>query len=203
MFGFRFSSILKALLLLAFVLGGYKYLSTLDKLKAELAELKSKADTARETAELRRQEWTEIKTAKDKLDQLESRMAEVIRQRDVLDTQERKLTGEIKYMADSMTKVVGKNRSVAIGTDIPELRLAGRASLHNAKILKITDDSISFLHEDGVASLHVKTDDLPIEFVQKYDLGPKSIHKALQLLKDELSPPRPSKSDTSGKTQSL
>ena len=97
MFEFRFSSFLKALLLLACIIGGGGYLVKLDKLKAELAELKSLADTARETADLRHQEWTEIKTAKDKLDQLESRMTEVNRQRDLLDTKERKLTGGYNF----------------------------------------------------------------------------------------------------------
>lgn len=187
MFEFRFSTLLKALLLLTCILGGCEYLSRLDKLKAELAELKTRADTARETADLRRQEWTEIKTAKDKLDQLAARMAEIIRQRDLLDTQERKLTGDIKYMADSMTTAVEKTRAAAIGTVIPELRLPGRAALYNAKIFKINDDSISFLHEDGVANLHVSSDDLPVEFVQKYDLGPNSIHKGLQRLIGELT----------------
>ncbi len=201
MFEFRFSSLLKALLLITCVLGGYEYLSKLDQLKAELAELKARAETARETAELRRQEWTEIKTAQDKLDKLAARMAEVIRQRDLLDTLERKLTGEIRYLADSMATAVEKARASALGTVIPELRLMGRPALHNAKIFKINDDAIAFLHEDGVANLQVKTDDLPMEFVQKYDLGPKSIHQGLQRLADELVPP--SKKDTSGKTKNL
>lgn len=191
------------MLLLSCVIGGCDYLAKLDKLKADLAELKSQADTARETADLRRQEWTEIKTAKDKLDQLEARMTEVIRQRDLLDAKTRKLTGEIKYMADSMAAAVEKVRSAAIGTVIPELRLPGRSALHNAKIFKINDNSISFLHEDGVANLQAKTDELPMEFVQKYDLGPKSIHGGLQHLVEELSPPTPSKSDSSGKTKDL
>ncbi|WP_395733210.1 hypothetical protein [Prosthecobacter sp.] len=203
MFEFRFSSFLKALLFLACIIGGCDYLAKFDKLKAELAELKSQADTARETVDLRRQEWTEIKTAKDKLDQLEARMTEVLRQRDLLDTKERKLTGEIKYMADSMAAAVENTRKSAIGTVIPELRLSGRSALHNAKIFKINDDSVSFLHEDGVANLQAKTDDLPTELVQKYDLGPKSIHGGLQHLMNELSPPMPSKSAPSGKNQGL
>ncbi len=186
MFEFRFFTLLKALLMFACVIGGCEYLSKLDKLKADLAELKSQADAARETADLRRQEWAEIKAAKDKLDQLSARMAEVNRQRDLLDTQERKLTSEIKYMADSMTAAVENTRASAIGNVIPELRLEGRPALHNAKIFKITDDSISFLHEDGVANLHVKSDELPREFVEKYDLGPKSIHLGLQHLIGEL-----------------
>ena len=194
MFEFRFSSFLKALLLLACIIGGGGYLVKLDKLKAELAELKSLADTARETADLRHQEWTEIKTAKDKLDQLESRMTEVNRQRDLLDTKERKLTGELKYMAASMAVAVENTRKFAIGTVLPELRLPGRSALHNVKIFKINDDSVSLLHEDGVANLQAKTDELPLEIVQKYDLGPKSIHGGLQHLIDELSPPPTSKS---------
>ena len=194
MFEFRFITFLKALLLLACIIGGCDHLAKLDKLKAELAELKSQADTTRETADLRRQEWTEIKTAKDKLDQLEARMTEVIRKRDLLDTKERKLTGEIKYMADSMAAAVENTRTFAIGTVIPELRLPGRSALHNAKIFKINDDSVSFLHEDGVANLQAKTDELPMEFVQKYDLGPKSIHGGLQHLIDELRQPATSKS---------
>lgn len=203
MFEFRFSSFLKALLLLACIIGGCDQLAKLDKLKAELAELKSLADIARETAELRRKEWTEIKAAKDKVDQLEARMTEVIRQRDLLDIKERKLTGEIKYMADSMAAAVEITRTFAIGTVIPELRLPGRSALYNAKIFKINDDSISFLHEDGVANLQAKTDELPVEFVRKYDLGPKSIHRGLQNLIDELIEPTTSKSAPSGKTQGL
>ncbi|MBN8417974.1 MAG: hypothetical protein J0L73_03585 [Verrucomicrobia bacterium] len=200
MFEFRFSSLLKALLLFTCILGGCEYLSRLDKLKAELAELKTRSDTVRETAELRRQEWNELKTAKGKLDQVEARMAETLRQRDILDIQDRKLTSEVKYWADSMAAAVENTRASAIGTVIPELRLPGRAALYNAKIFKITDDSISFLHEDGVANLHVKTDELPMEFVHKYDLGPKSIHAGLQRLIGELSPPAPSKPDASGKS---
>jgi len=184
---FRFITFVKALLLLACVLGGCDYLSKLDKLKSDLVELKAQAAAARETAELRRQEWSELKTAKDKLDQLVQHEAELVKKRDLLDTQERRLTGDIRYLTDSMAAVLEKTRSSAIGTVIPELKLTGRPTLHNAKIFKISDDSISFLHEDGVANLNVKTDELPPEFVQRYDLGTKSIAQGLRKLLKDLS----------------
>lgn len=187
MFEFRFISLVKALLFFACVLGGCDYLYKLDKLKSELVDLKAEADTIRETAELRRQEWTELKNAKDKLDQSTARLAEINRQRDMLDSKQRKLTGEIKYLADSMAVTVENVRTAAIGTVIPELRLPGRPALRNAKIFKINDDSISFLHEDGVANLQVKSEELPREFVQKYDLGPKSVHGGLERLVQELA----------------
>ena len=184
---FRFITFFKALLLLVCVLGGCDYLSKLDKLKTDLAELKTQAAAARETVEMRRQEWSELKAAKDKLDQLVQHEAELIKKRDLLDTQERRLTGEIRYLTDSMAAVVEKARSSAIGTVIPELKLPGRPTLHNAKIFKISDDSISFLHEDGVANLNVKTDELPPEFVQRYDIGTKSISQGLRKLLKDLS----------------
>jgi len=184
---FRFITFVKALLLLACVLGSCDYLSKLDKLKSDLVELKAQAAAARETAELRRQEWSELKTAKDKLDQLVQHEAELVKKRDLLDTQERRLTGDIRYLTDSMAAVLEKTRSSAIGTVIPELKLTGRPTLHNAKIFKISDDSISFLHEDGVANLNVKTDELPPEFVQRYDLGTKSIAQGLRKLLKDLS----------------
>jgi len=186
---FRFITFVKALLLLVCVLGGCDYLSKLDKLKTDLAELKTQAAAARETVEMRRQEWSELKAATDKLDQLVQHEAELIKKRDLLDTQERRLTGEIRYLTDSMAAVVEKARSSAIGTVIPELKLPGRPTLHNAKIFKISDDSISFLHEDGVANLNVKTDELPVDFIQRYDLGQKSINKGLQHLMNELTAP--------------
>jgi hypothetical protein len=190
---FRFSILIKALLVFACILGGCEYLSQLDNLKAELAELKAQAGPLRETEDLRRQEWTKLKAAKDKLDQLMQHEAKLHKQRDLLDTQERKLTGEIKYLAGSMTAAVEKARSSAIGTVFPELKLPGHPTLHNAKIFKINDDSISFLHEDGAANLHVKAEELPVELVQKYDLGLKSIHKALLRLKGDLEAPGPAK----------
>ena len=184
---FRFISFLKALLLLACVLGGCEYISKLDKLKAELAELKTHAGTARELVAQRRQEWNELKTAKDKLDKLLEHEAELIKQRDLLDTKERKLAVEIKYLADSMAAVVEKTRSSAIGTVIPELKLSGRPTLHNAKLFKFSDESISFLHSDGVANLKATPDELPPEFVQKYDLGTKSVSQRLRKLLKDLS----------------
>ncbi|MDI1311404.1 hypothetical protein [Prosthecobacter sp.] len=186
MLDFRFSSLLKAVLLLACLLAAFEYLSKADKLNEELAELKARAETARETADLRRKEWTEINEAKAKLEQMTTHMENLIRQRDILDTQERRLTGEIKYLAESMTAVVVKARTAATGTVIPELLLEGRTTLHNAKIFKINEDSISFLHEDGVANLHVKAEEIPIEFIKKYDLGSDSIIRRLKHLVSEM-----------------
>jgi hypothetical protein len=183
-FEFRFSTLIKGIVLLAAIVATGDYFHQLNKLKAELAEKTTQAASTHELVVLRQQEWTELKAAKDKLDQLLKHEADLIKQRDLLDKKETKLKVEIKYQADSMAAAVEKARTTAIGTLIPELKLTGRPTLHNAKIFKITDDSIAFLHEDGVANLHATTEELPPELVKAYDLGPNSIaHKLLKLLK--------------------
>ncbi|WP_395741475.1 hypothetical protein [Prosthecobacter sp.] len=184
MFDFRASTLIKLILLFAGVLAAGDYFYRLDKLKTELAEQKSRSADLHETLLARQQEWTELKSAKDKLDQLSKHEQDIIKQRDLLDQKEKKLHVEIKYQADSMAATVEKARSSAIGTLIPELKLLNRPTLYNAKIFKITDDSIAFLHEDGVANLKATAEELPADLQQKYDLGPKAITPQLfKLLK--------------------
>ncbi|MCB1278374.1 hypothetical protein [Prosthecobacter sp.] len=191
MFQFDYSTLFKAILLLALVLGGCEYLNRTDKLKERLAELNATLPQLKETAGLRSQEWAELKAAKDKHDALLKREQTELARKDLLDQKQRKLEGEIKYLSASMKTIVEKVRADAIGTTIVELKLPGRPALKNAKILKISDDSITFLHEDGVANLKVKAEELPSEFVQKFDLGPGSISRRLLRLMDEISPAPP------------
>ena len=184
MFEFRSSTLIKIILLFAAGLAVADYYYQRDKLMTELAEMKARSSDLHETLLVRQQEWTDLKTAKDKLDQLSKHEQELISQRDLLDTKEKKLQVEIKYQADSMATAVEKARTSAIGTLIPELKLLNHPTLYNAKIFKITDDSIAFLHEDGVANLKATAEELPPELQQKYDLGPKSIaHQLAKLLK--------------------
>ena len=189
MFEFRFSTFLKFLLLFAAVLGGCEYLSRTDQLKARLAEAQSLATPAKETAEARRQEWAQLKSARDKLDDVMKREQAALRQRDLLDQQQRRLEGEIKYLAGSMTAIVAKVRSAAIGSEIKELKLPDGGSLQNTKILKIDDGSISFLHADGVANLRVKAEELPRELVEQYDLGPNGLAARLRRLEGDMAGP--------------
>ena len=99
----------------------------------------------------------------------------------------------VSDLAESLMATVEKVRASALGSIIPDLKLEGRPSLHNAKIFKITDDSISFLHEDGVANLRATTDELPPELVKKYDLGANSLRNRLQTLREMLSASEPKK----------
>ncbi len=193
MFEFHYSTFLKFLLLLAAVLGGCEYLSRTDKLNAQLGEAHSLVATAKEIAEARRLEWTQLKSARDKLDAALKRENAALQQRDQLDQKQRKLEGEIKYLAASMTDIVAQIRTAAIGSVIKELKLPDGGSLQNTKILKIDDNSISFLHNDGVANLQVSAEKLPQELIEKYDLGTNGLAKSLQLLEGEMTDPEKAK----------
>ena len=193
MFEFHYSTFLKFLLLLAAVLGGCEYLSRTDKLNAQLGEAHSLVASAKEIAEARRLEWTQLKSARDKLDAALKRENAALQQRDKLDQKQRKLEGEIKYLAASMTDIVAQIRTAAIGSVIKELKLPDGGSLQNTKILKIDDNSISFLHNDGVANLKVSTEKLPQELIEKYDLGTNGLAKSLQLLEGEMTGPEKAK----------
>lgn len=186
MFEFRFSTFLKFLLLLAVVLGACEFISRTDKLNTQLGDVRSFAASTKEIAEARKQEWIQLKSARDKLDMALKREKAALQQRDELDQKQRKLEGEIKYLSASMTAIVAKVRSSAIGNEIKELKLPEGGSLQNTKILKIDDASISFLHTDGVANLQVSTEKLPQDLVEKFDLGLNGLAKSLLRLQAEM-----------------
>ncbi len=189
MFDFHFSSLIKPLLLLVLVLGGCEYLSRIDKLKLQVVDLQTVAAQTKETAGLRMQELTQLKSAKDKFDEADKRKKSALLERDALNQKQRKLESEIKYLAASMVETVDKVRATAKGSVIAELKLPERESLHDARILKIDEGSISFLHQDGVANLRLKTEELPIELVKKFDMGPNGIGKRLQRLEADMKSP--------------
>lgn len=186
MFELRFRTVFIILLLISGIMGATDYSSETDRLEMELAEAQTRVARTHEAASLRQQEWKDIQNARIQLAELMKRGEELLKQRDLLETKERKLTVEINYLAESLATTVEKTRSKAIGSVISELQLADRPTLHNAKIFKITQDSISFIHEDGAANLRATTEELPPELVQKYDLGSDTLVKRLQNLKEDL-----------------
>jgi hypothetical protein len=187
MFEFRLGSfILKAMLLIACAIGGYEYYSRVERLKIEIADKKNTAQEQKDAAATLKVAWEGIKIVQGQINDLQRREEAALLQRDQIDQLERKLSGEIKYLALSMHDTVEKARAAAVGTMAKEPKLSGRPSLQNAKILKIEDNSITFMHEDGVASLRLQVDELPAEMIHKFDMGSDGLAKRLQHLADLL-----------------
>jgi hypothetical protein len=190
MFEFRFGSfLLKALLLVSCTLGGYEYCSRVEQLKIEIADKKNIAQENKAAVSSLKSLWQERETAQSQIKVLQKREEAELKQRDQIDQLERKLSGEIKYLALSMHDTVEKARAAAVGTMSRELSLLGRPALQNAKILKIEDNAITFMHDDGVANLRLQVDELPPEMIQKFDMGSSGLAKQLRGLADLLAEP--------------
>jgi|UniRef100_UPI003784C025 small-conductance mechanosensitive channel len=190
MFEFRLGSfLLKALLLVSCALGGYEYYSRVEQMKIEIADKKNTAQEKKDAVSSLKSLWQELETAQSQIKVLQKREEAELKQRDQIDQLERKLSGEIKYLALSMHDTVEKARAAAVGTMARELSLSGRPALQNAKILKIEDIAITFMHDDGVANLRLQVDELPPEMIQKFDMGLSGLAKQLRRLADSLAEP--------------
>ena len=177
----------KGLLFFLVLVGAWEGWSWLEAKKSRLTGVRAQSVTTTETLEKLQKEWKTIEQAQTELKALRKREDKATQTRDRISEQQRRLTGEIKYLALSMQETVGKVRKAAIDTKVAELKIEGQATLTNARILKITDDSITFLHEDGVANLQLKAAELQPEFIAKFDIGPNSIHAKLNRLLDGIS----------------
>jgi SUMO ligase MMS21 Smc5/6 complex component len=183
----RTGCFLKILLLLAVIVGAWEYWSWVEKTKARVVEIRTLLAEVTQMLSERQKTWSEIEQATSEVRALRKREDLAIMRRDQLGAQLRRITGDIKYLSLSMQEAVEKVRKAAIGTQVEELKLEGRESLKNARILKITDNSVTFLHEDGVANIQIETDKLPSEWLQRYDLGSASMRKRLKQLEGRVS----------------
>lgn len=181
----RSGCLLKGLLLLLAIVGVWEACTWFEAKRRRLAEVKAQTVSISGTLADLEKKWKTIKQAQTDLKALRQREDEAHNAQDRISEQRRRLTAEIKYLALSMREAVTKVRKAAIDTRVAELKLEGRASLSNARILKITDDSITFLHEDGVANLKLESEQLPESLTQRFDIGPEGITARLErLLKD-------------------
>jgi len=183
----RSGCFLKILLLLVVIVGAWEYWSWIEKTKARVAEIRILSAEVTQRLSERQKTWSEIEQATSEVLALRKREEAANKQRDQLGAQERRLTGDINYLALSMHEAVEKVRKAAIDTKVEELKLEGSESLKNARILKVTDNSITFLHEDGVANIQIETDKLPSDWLQRYDLGSGSVRNGLKRLEGRVS----------------
>lgn len=172
----------KGLLFLLVLIGAWEGWSWLETKKSRLAEIRAQGTKISETMASMQKKWKAIELAQTDLKVLRQHEGRVQKERDKISEQQRRLTGEIKYLALSMREAVTKVRTAAVDTKVEELKLMGRASLTNARILKITDDSITFLHEDGVANLKLESAELPEPLAKKFDIGPSGLSTRLERL---------------------
>ena len=137
-----------------------------------------------------------LKSADDRLKAAEQLMADA-------DKKQRQTEGDMNYLVGAMPTIRQKAWEAAIGTEFAELKLENGKVLKSAKIRKVADDSVTFIHAEGIGSIPIA--DLPKELQSRFDLGESSLLRRLEQLAESLvakvekkpllsAPPSPSSS---------
>lgn len=182
------------ILVLGLILGGvfvFSYFEKVDKANANFHYAKLFLEQSNESLTTRQQiieargrvsSQNEAMLQKLKLAQAKLQAAE--KKQSDADTKQRLIEGDLKYLVKSMPSTVQKVRDGAMGKEYPELKLLNGKVLKGAKMRKVEDLSISFIHSEGIGS--IPAEDLPTEMLAQFDVGDNSIVKRLNKLEQAL-----------------
>lgn len=184
------------LLVLGFIVVGvfcFSYFDKVDKAEVALETTKSLVEQARRNLTTRQEEMAvrlriskksqsitaEIQAAQARISQANKMLEDARHKQDTVET-------DLRLLVNSVNAVAAKNRVELATTEIPELNLKTGAMLKNVKLKKFDDSSCSYIHSEGIGSMHLA--DLPADIAIKLDVGPQSITARLRLLQQEADP---------------
>lgn len=93
---------------------------------------------------------------------------------------EREVRRDIRRLIDEVTEAASSRRSNAGQKEYPTVELISGKVYQAAKVRKIEEDSVSFIHAGGIGV--AKVEELPESILAEYDLGPGSIVAQLKEL---------------------
>lgn len=187
------------LILLAVLIGGiflYRHLDLVDKANADFITARDGLKMAEESL-ISRTNYLEsmgkaMGQAKAKLAAAEKENLDAQQKNEKAETAladaeklQRQVEGDLLYLVNSLPTAVEKVRASAIGVTLPTVTLGDGKRLLKAQIKKVEDSGISFIHSEGFGI--VPLENLPADLVQKYDLGPGSLLKQAEKLKQEVA----------------
>ena len=173
-----------ALIMLALAVGGifaFRYFEIYDKANSAAIDARSAVNIATEGMNLRKDMWGRVGTLIQEVAEANDRHQKA---QGEADTKERLVTGDLTYLTKAMKEKVASVRMDATKTDIAAVSLRNGKTLRNAKIKKVDDVSATFLHSDGIITVPVG--DLPVELVERFDLGSESIVAQLEGLERDI-----------------
>ncbi len=163
--------------LIAAVVSGMQYFQGVDDANRSLQETKGKLTQMRESVKHIKGEWERIEAFISRAQMAEARSAPFSAKKEEMQKRFRGFEGEFKYLVKSMRSLVDNARTIGVGSSYPEIKLHNGKVLKDAKILKIDDGQINFIHSDGVGM--VAYDLLPDDICEKFDLGPNGLANSL------------------------
>lgn len=191
------------LILLAVLIGGiflFRHLDLVDKANADLLTSKGALRMSEEALKARTANLDKLTAAITKAN---TSLADATGRHDkaalaLADAEklQRKVEGELNYLTNSFPAAIEKVRSGALGTVLPAVSLGDGKKLTQAQIKKIDENGISFIHSEGFGTVPVEN--LPVELVEQFDLGPNSILRQAEKIKADANKSAEPQSPQSG-----
>lgn len=191
------------IVILALLVGGiflYRHLDIVDRANADYLEARDSLATMEEAAAHRQKQWEDITKAVEQA-RAKLAVAKALHEKATeIDNKavslKHKLESDLNYLVTTFPGLIEKVRSDALGVSLPSVTLADGKMLSNAQIKKIDDNGIAFIHDSGFGTVPMTS--LPVDLIEKFDIGPNSITKRAQELKLEAArAPAPSNTSDS------
>ncbi|MBE7493346.1 MAG: hypothetical protein HS117_00215 [Verrucomicrobiaceae bacterium] len=174
------------------VAGGFtlqQHFQAVDRLNAEVLSIRGNVGQTNSSTDRLKQEWAKVEVLVQRLQAANAKNASLQQQRDELKVKLRSLEGDFKYLLSSVRDAVDKVRANAPGEVYDEVVLADGRVLKSAKIRKVEDAQISFIHSEGISA--ITHDMLPESIRSRFDLAPDGLLASLKQTDQELLAPPP------------
>ncbi|MDZ4286581.1 MAG: hypothetical protein U0984_01405 [Prosthecobacter sp.] len=167
---------------------GLSYSEAVDRLTGDLGSVTRSTELAGRQTQTQQEQLDLRIQANSLLETLKTKTAE----KESLGSEVRELEAVEPRLAEAMIQAILKVRESSAGMVFPELVLAKGATLKNARIQRLTEESVTFQHSEGVTV--ARADDLPAELRDRLRLGEavaKSKAEPVAEPEDPLAKPSP------------
>ena len=175
-------SFIKILLFLAAVGGAFYGVDCYRKIenaKSELADLRPVFIQTQEALAYSKDAWEKYEPLKIKAGQAAATTATLKQQQENGETKLKAALEQFTALATAMNEAVNKVRTNETSLSFPEIKLTDGRVLKDAKVRKVEETQVSFMHSAGIGSVPVTQ--LPPSLLDQLDLGSASMTTAMDV----------------------
>lgn len=151
----------------------------IDRAKTELQELRPELSQTLESLAYSKDAWVKYEALKIKADQAAATTASLKQQQESGEKNLKTALAEFTVLAASMNDAATKVRTSGASLTIPEIKLTDGRILKDAKVRKIEETQVSFMHSAGMGNVPVAQ--LPPSLLEQLDLGANSLTSAIDV----------------------
>ncbi len=172
----------KILLFLAAVGGafyGADCYRKIENAKSELTDLRPAVSQTKEALAYSKDAWEKYEALKIKADQAAATTAALKQQRESGENKLKAALEQFTALATATNEAVNKVRTGEASLAFPEIKLTDGRILKDAKVRKVEETQVSFMHSEGIGSVPVAQ--LPASVLEQLDLGNSSLTTAMDI----------------------